>query len=103
MPANDSAPRGRALPIGRLGGGIGETRTRVARVQTGHSPFELRSRGRPGRNRTFSPSFGGSLVTMTLRPRRARFARRLVGESNPSHPMDSGAATPVASRGEIAG
>ncbi len=43
------------------------------------------------------------LVTMTLRPRRARFARRLVGESNPSHPMDSGAATPVASRGENAG
>lgn len=70
------------------------------------------------------------LVTMTLRPRRATkerrgapewaapiksghlgsnqnvllaaFARRLVGESNPSHPMDSGAATPVASRGEIA-
>ena len=26
--------------------------------------------------------------------------RRLVGESNPSHSMDSGAATPVASRGE---
>ena len=34
--------------------------TRIARVQTGHSPFELRSRGRSGRNRTFSPSFGGS-------------------------------------------
>ena len=66
----------------RNGGGIGETRdgtdgvhevdgvrggprseakcTRIARVQTGHSPFELRSRGRSGRNRTFSPSFGGS-------------------------------------------
>ena len=36
------------------------------------------------------------LVTMTLRP----VALRLVGESNPSHPMDSGAATPVASRGK---
>jgi hypothetical protein len=35
-------------------------------------------------------------VTMTLRPMNAW---RLVGESNPSHSMDSGAATPVASRG----
>lgn len=26
------------------------------------------------------------------------FVRRLVGESNPSHPIDSGAATPIASR-----
>ena len=37
-------------------------------------------------------------VTMTLRPMTAT-TKRPVGESNPSHPMDSGAATPVASRG----
>lgn len=44
-------------------------------------------------------------VTMTLRPKNgdslAAFAERLVRELNPSHSVDSGAATPVASRGII--
>lgn len=60
--------------------------------------------GRARRNRTFSRSFGGSLVTMTLHPMSPldRFEQqRLVPESNRSHPIDSGTATPVASRGRF--
>jgi hypothetical protein len=61
-----------ALPLGDWGGGIGETRTRIAWVQARHSPFEIRSRlkevepcylrgsRRSRGNRTLSPSFGGS-------------------------------------------
>lgn len=138
--------------------GIGESRTRISRVQTGGSPVELRSRaaqaalrrdprgpreslgslverrgiaprslpcegsvlllnhrpvhrvaarparcdrcGRPRRNRTLSIGLGNPLVAMTLRPRKgAECTQRLVRESNPSHPVDSGVATPVASRG----
>ena len=41
------------------------------------------------------------LVRESAQKERAGTARRLVGESNPSHPMDSGAATPVASRGKL--
>ena len=93
-PTDERCPR-------KMDGQIGETRTRIARVQTGHSPFELRSRGRSGRNRTFSLSFGGSAGHHDSPTYKGGKARRLVGESNPSHPMDSGAATPVASRGEV--
>ncbi len=53
------APFSGALPLGDWGGGIGETRTRIAWVQARRSPFELRSRRLRG-NRTLSPSFGGS-------------------------------------------
>ncbi len=78
----------------------------------------------PGANREFSllnygpagregiepsrMSFGGSAVTRTLRPvhccfasclSQARARSRLVRELNPPHSRDSGAATPVASRG----
>ena len=56
--------------------------------------------GRPRRNRTLSPSFGGSAghhdsATHGIAVR----DERLVRELNPSHSIDSGAATPVASRG----
>ena len=39
-------------------GGVGESCTRIARVQAGNSPVELRPR-RARRNRTFSLGFGG--------------------------------------------
>ena len=54
-----------------------------------------RSAGREG----IEPSLrvlGARPVTMTLQPK-----LRLVRESDPSHPIDSGTATPVASRGEL--
>src|ERR1700722_5317780 len=73
-------------------GGTGETRTRITRVRTGDSPFELQPRG-TRRNRTFSPGFGGPAGHHD-----SCAPSRPVGESNPSHSRDSGAATPVASR-----
>ena len=59
----------------------------------GASPVELRSRRLRG-NRTPSPGFGGPAGHHDS----AACSKRPVGESNPSHTVDGGIATPVASR-----
>ena len=69
----DHAPRQRTGSLR----GVGENRTRIAWVQARHSPVEIRPLKK-------------SVETS-----------RLVRESNPSHPVDSGAATPVASQGSF--
>ncbi len=69
---------GWGLAVGRCPrGGIGETRTRIPRVQAGDSPFELRSRSRAGCE-GIEPSLRvleARPVTMTLRPKNSATRR----------------------------
>ena len=71
--------------------GMRGTRAETARRRHFEAPVGI---SRPRRNRTFSPSFGGSAGHHD-----SAAQQRLVRELNPSRPIDSGIATPVASRG----